>query len=226
MLRRCARERCLWISPESQVIPVILNRCSNKASVFRCQKVCAYGAHVAWEDRGKAGERRENRSQEGKNGSAPGFNQWFRRQPGVSVKKCSSCSCNDGNSDCHSLRGSAFIECILCLFLYFLPMHVAYLLLRLLSVVLIAHARRFIVHNLFRFLFLSFKRRRCGAAASQVILAPNVTLVAHSSMMRSTMEKKLRVWHRVIDRIKTSIYVCKKEAAHICPIVSRDERQA
>lgn len=38
--RRCTRERCLWISPESQVIPVILKRCGNNASVFRCQKVC------------------------------------------------------------------------------------------------------------------------------------------------------------------------------------------
>jgi len=32
-------------------------------------------------------KRRENRSRKGKNGLAPGFNQWFRRQPGVSVKK-------------------------------------------------------------------------------------------------------------------------------------------
>lgn len=47
----------------------------------------------------------------------------------VCKKKCISRSCNDGNSYCHSLHDSAFIECNLpSLSLRFLPLHAASLL--------------------------------------------------------------------------------------------------
>lgn len=76
----------IWIS-WSQVIPVILNRCGSNTNVYELPKCSRI-----WDSRGKgesgrSGKKRGTGHRERKNGSAPGFNQWFRRHPGVSVKK-------------------------------------------------------------------------------------------------------------------------------------------
>ena len=106
----------------------------------------------------------------------------------VCKKKCTSRSCNDGNSDCHSLHNSTFIECIS------IPLSTS--CMRSLCCILSSVRRfgcprtSFYRASFFRFLFLSFERRRCGAAIPQVILAPNVTLIAHSSTFRKYDQRK------------------------------------
>jgi len=160
------------------------------------KKFASYGAHVAWEDlesERKAGESRESRSREGKNGSAPGFNQWFRRQPGVSVKK-------------NALAAHVTTEIRIVIRSTIVPLSNASpslsLLLvcglsaasYLLSVVSAAHARRFIVHPFSAFYFF---------LSNDVIAAPlfrksSWRQMWHSSLTRqrsgsTTNEKMLRV---------------------------------
>lgn len=123
-------------------------------------------------------------------------------------KKCTSRSYNDGNSDCHSLHSSAFIEntfsITLSFSLYFLPMHVTSL--HSISCPSYAHARRFIActTNFLRFLFPSFERRCCGASLWQ----SSWRRVWQSSLTRQCSrhdEKKLHIWCCVINN-QTSTY--------------------
>jgi len=131
----------------------------------------------------------------------------------VCKKKCTSRSCNNGNSDCLLLHDSTFIECTLrpsSCFCCTRPL-----------CCISSPARHYRALPFAFYFFLS----------NDVVAAPSFRKslrrrMWHSSLIRQCSRStttKLRVWHCVIDRIKLPS-ICVKEATRIRQIVFRDER--